>query len=92
MGLLGDILTLLLVEVFYVGVWGSLLVTEFYGVIHAMKEAQTMGLTNVWFECDSALVCVVFTAMTNVLWMLHNRWNTCVNYRGKIGFRVTHFS
>jgi len=24
-----------------------------------------MGFTNVWFECDSALVCVAFTARTN---------------------------
>ena len=46
MGLLGDISVLLLVEVFFVGVWGSLLVLslcflkfrpEFYGVIHAME-------------------------------------------------------
>jgi len=26
-----------------------------------------------------------------VLWMLHNRWNTCHNYCGKIRFRLTHF-
>jgi len=32
-----------------------------------------MGLTNVWLECDSALVCVAFTARTNVPWMLRNR-------------------
>jgi len=51
----------------------TVLVAEFYGVIHAMEEAQKLGLTNVWLECDSALVCVVFTARTNVLWMLRNR-------------------
>jgi len=45
------------------------MVVEFYGVIHAMEEAQKMGLTNVWLECDSALVCVVFTVKTNVLWL-----------------------
>jgi len=32
------------------------MVVEFYGVIHVMEEAQNMGLTNVWLECDSALV------------------------------------
>ena len=64
------------------------LVAEFYGVMHAMEEAQKMGLTNVWLECDSALVCVAFTARKNVPWMLQNRWNTCLNYCGKI--RVTH--
>jgi len=42
------------------------LVAEFYGVIHAMEEAQKMGLTNVWLECDSALVCATFIARTNV--------------------------
>jgi len=50
------------------------MVVEFYGVIHAMKEAQKMGLTNVWLECDSAFICNVFTARINVvLWMRHNR-------------------
>jgi len=48
------------------------LVAEFYEVIHAMEEAQKMGLTNVWLECDSALVCALFTASTNVPWMLSN--------------------
>ena len=49
------------------------MVAEFYGVIHAMEKAQKMRLTNVWFECDSSLVCAGFTARNNVLWMLHNR-------------------
>ena len=66
------------------------LVAEFYGVIYAMEEAQKMGLTNVWLECDSALVCVAFTAGTNVPWMLCNRWNACLNFCGTIRFRVTH--
>jgi len=66
------------------------LVTEFYGVIYALEEAQKLGLTNVWLECDSALVCAAFTARTNVSWMLRNRWNTCLNYYGKIRLRVTH--
>jgi len=48
------------------------MVAEFYLVIHAMKETQKMGLTNVWLECDSALVCVAFTVRTNVPWMLRN--------------------
>jgi len=49
-----------------------------------------MRLTNVWLKCDSALVCTAFTARTNVVWMLRNRWNTCLNYCGKIRFRVAH--
>ena len=66
------------------------MVAEFYGVIHAMEEAKKMGLTNVWLECDSALVCIAFTTRTNVPWMFRNRWNTCLNYCEKIRFRVTH--
>jgi len=66
------------------------LVAEFYGVIHAMEEAQKMGLTNVWLECDSALVCAAFTVRTTVPWMLQNGWNTCLNFCGTIRFRVTH--
>jgi len=48
------------------------LVAEFYGVIYALEEAQKLGLTNVWLECDSILVCVAFTARTNVPLMLRN--------------------
>jgi len=48
-------------------------VAEFYGVIHIMEETQKMRFTNVWLECDSALVCGAFTARKNVLWMLRNR-------------------
>jgi len=66
------------------------LVAEFYGVIYVLEEAQKWGLTNVWLECDPALVCVAFTARINVPWMLCNRWNTCLNYCEKIKFRVTH--
>ena len=66
------------------------LVAELYGVIYAMEEAQKMRLTNVWLECDSALVCVVFIVRTNVPWMFRNRWNACLNYCGKIRFTVTH--
>jgi len=40
------------------------LVAKFYGVIYALEKAQKLGLTNVWLECDSALVCVAFTART----------------------------
>jgi len=31
----------------------------------------------------------VFTAKTNVPWLFRNRWNTCLNYCGKVRFRVT---
>jgi len=48
------------------------MVAKFYGVIHAMEEAQKMGLTNAWFEYDSAFVCLAFTTRTNVPWMFRN--------------------
>ena len=53
-----------------------------------MEETQNMRLINVWWECDFALVCVAFTARTNVHLML--RRNTCLNYCTKIRFMVTH--
>ena len=37
-----------------------------------LEEAQKLGLTNVWLECDSALCCDAFTTRTNVPWMLRN--------------------
>jgi len=49
------------------------LVAEFYGVIYVMEEAQRMGLTSVWLECYSALLCPAFIVMTNVPWMIQNR-------------------
>jgi len=42
------------------------MVVEFYEIIHAMEEAQKMGLTNVCLEYDFVLVCAAFTARTNV--------------------------
>jgi len=66
------------------------LVAKFYGVIHAMEEAEKMWLTNVWMKCDSALICAAFTVRTNVSLMLRNQWNICLNYCEKIRFRVTH--
>jgi len=51
----------------------TVMVDEFYGVIHVMEETQKMGLANVWSECDYALVCIAFTARTNVPWMFCNR-------------------
>jgi len=48
------------------------MVVEFYAVIHAMEEAQKIGLTNVWFKCDPALVCAAFTIRTNLSWMFRN--------------------
>ena len=63
---------------------------EFYKVIDAMEEAQKMGLTNVWLECDSVLVCAVFIARTNISWVLRNRCNIYLNYCGKVRFMVTH--
>jgi len=69
----------------------TVMVVEFYGVIHALEETQKMGLTNVWLECDSALVCAAFTTGNNVPWMLRNRWNTYLNYCGKIRFKILIF-
>ena len=40
---------------------------EFYGVIYALEEAQKLGHTNVWLECDSTLVCAAFSTRKNVL-------------------------
>jgi len=44
----------------------TVMIGEFYGVIHVMEEVQKMGLTNVWVECDFVLVCAAFTSRTNV--------------------------
>jgi len=42
------------------------LVTKLDGVIYAIKSVQKMGLTSLWLECDSTLVCVGFTLSTTV--------------------------
>ncbi|XP_068484842.1 uncharacterized protein [Phaseolus vulgaris] len=65
------------------------LVVEFYGLIHAIEQAQKISLTSLWFECDFVLVSVAFTVMTNVPWMFGNRWHTCLNYCGKIRVLLT---
>jgi len=68
----------------------TVLVVEFYGVLHVIEQAQKMGLTSLWFKCDFTLVCATFTVQTNVPWMFCNRWNTCLNYYRKIRFKVPH--
>ncbi|KAK8464705.1 hypothetical protein PHAVU_010G062100 [Phaseolus vulgaris] len=64
-GLIGTVLNDMVQE--------TAMLAEFYGIIHAMEEVQKMGLTNVWLECNSTLVCVAFTARTNVPWMFRIR-------------------
>jgi len=66
------------------------LVAAFYGDMHAIEETKKMGLISLWLECDSTLVCATFTTRTNVPWILRNRWNTCLDYYGKIKFRISH--
>ena len=43
------------------------------GLFSCNSEFSVVGLTNVWLECDSTLVCVAFIVRTNVPWMLCNR-------------------
>jgi len=50
----------------------TIMLAKIYGVIHAIEKTQKMRLTNVWLECDSALVYVAFTARTSVSWMFRN--------------------
>jgi len=65
------------------------LVVEFHGVIHAIEEARKMDFST-WFEFDFALVFVVFTAMTNVYWIIRNNWwSKCLDYCEKIRLRLT---
>jgi len=51
----------------------TVIIVEFYRVIHVRDETQKMEFTNVWFKCDSVLVCAAFTVRTNVPWIVRNR-------------------
>jgi len=66
------------------------LVVEFYGVIHTIAEAKKMDFTSLWLECDFTLVGAAFTVRINVSWILRKRLNTCLDYCGKIRFRISH--
>jgi len=55
-----------------------------------LKKLKRWVLLVLWLECDYVLVCVAYTAKTNVPWILHNRWNTCLDYCGKIRFKISH--
>ena len=68
----------------------NLMTIKLYIYIYMLWRKFKSWLTNVWLECDSTLICVAFTARTNVHWMLCNRWNICLNYCEKIRFRVIH--
>jgi len=49
----------------------TVLVAEFYGIIHALEEAQKIGL--IMYGWNVIMVCVAFTTRINVPWMLRNR-------------------
>jgi len=46
--------------------WSSDRLLSFMELYMLWEEAQKMRLSNVRLECDSALVCVVFIARTNI--------------------------
>ena len=103
MRLLGNIVVLLIVEVFFVGVWESLLVfylrflkfrllwlLSFIELYMLWRKLKRWGILMYGLNVDSALDCATFTVRTNVSWMLRNRWNICLNYCEKLRFRITH--
>jgi len=101
MGLLGVIQVWPLVEVFFVGVWGSLLELSLrFLTFRQLWLLNFMELYMLWRKLKSwnlvmsswnvTMHCVVFTVRTNVPWTFRNRWNTCINYCGKIRFMITH--
>ena len=87
-GVARGILVLLLIEVFFMGVWENVLVFSLrflkFGLLLLLSFMESYMI---WRKLKR---CVAFTVKTNVPWMLRNRWNTCLNYCGKIRFRVTH--
>ena len=103
MELLWDILVLLLVEVFSVEVWENLFelsirflkfrlvwLLSFMRLFMLWRKLKWWSLLmygwNVimlWF-----LLHLLLRLMSHC--MLRNRWNTCLNYCGKIRFKVTH--
>ena len=95
MELLGDILVLLLMEVFFVGVWGSLLVLSLHFLkFRLLWLMNFMKLYILWRKLKKRglqMVYIVFIAKTNVRWMFRNQWNNYLNYCGKIKL-VTHIS
>jgi len=40
--------------------------SDITSAIHVVDEAKKMDFSSLWLECDSTLVCVPFTARTNV--------------------------
>lgn len=41
-------------------------------------------------KCQDTTKMIALNVRTNVPWSLRNRWNKCLDYCGKIIFRVSH--
>lgn len=64
---------------------------ELTGAMWAIEIANQRGWTNLWLECDSALVVAAFKTEHGIPWKLRNRWNNCILTTRNMNFLVLIF-
>lgn len=69
---------------------GSAFHAELYGAIKAIELAHQFQWSNIWLECDSALVIKAINNRSLVPWRLRNRWENCMRITNSINFLATH--
>jgi ribonuclease HI len=58
--------------------------------MRAIELADQYQWSNLWLECDSALVVNAFTNHHLIPWKLRNRWENCLNLTSNMNLLVTH--
>ena len=70
--------------------YGSSLIVELSGAMHAIEITSRKNWRNLWLETDSMLVVAAFQSITTVSWPLKNRWKNCINLTMNMNFGVSH--
>lgn len=59
--------------------------------ILAIKTSWASGYKRVWLECDSSLICQVFSSSETTLWNLKGKWRKCMKSCDAIEFKISPF-
>jgi len=80
----------------YIGSFSSFLriqkflYAEIMGVILVIELAWSKGFRCIWLECDSSLLCQVFSSFNLIPWSLRGRWRKCIKICKEIEFKFFH--
>lgn len=69
---------------------GNAFHAELCGVMRAIELAEQYNWSNLWLECDSAIVINAIKNKTLIPWEIRNRWENCMYIISSMNFFATH--